>query len=262
MYDTNNAATVKFGVAPDTWPVRSAIRRVRNSWLEMHKDIFTKNPQLKPNWHDFKMMLSDNQVDDSSNSSRYYPTFRVPEDIHDNNIEHNDGGITWSLFTTQDGTQFSASADKDEFFCHLLGGHIQSSSAGYISVGALTSWVGSRPGPVDMFTPSMGESDNIEQDPINNLFNDGDANDEIIDNFQQVDPTSSTVEGDQMPPYHIDNPNWGIMEVAAAKCSSAQPVSYFTGFNALLGQVFLKIKSDGNGTIDFIFDINPKGASI
>ena len=60
VFDTNQQARVKFGTAPDNWAVKSSIRRARNHWLTMHKEMFTNNPGLKPKWHDFKMALHQN----------------------------------------------------------------------------------------------------------------------------------------------------------------------------------------------------------
>jgi hypothetical protein len=272
VYDVNNNAQVKFGTAPDTWPVRSAIRRSRDAWLKMHNELFSQNPKLKPKWHDFKMMLTASQV--SSGSTE---TYNVPEDIFDHNLPWNAAGITWSLYTTEDGagtpvinsngeTIGIPDTDKDEFTTHLLGAHIGTDMGGpsqqYTSVGSLTSWTNSRP-VVDVYDYTNNALDRLQDDPIAMLFNDGDADNEIIDNFYQQDPDTTIQEGDAFPSYNPNTPVDTIMEQAACRTSSASPVAYFTGFPALLGQVFLRIKtSGGSGLVDIIFDVEEKGLKI
>lgn len=272
VFDTNDNVRVKLGVAPDNWAVRSAIKRARNHWLKMHKELFSNNPALKPKWHDFKMALSHTQYSSAT-------TYNVPEDIFDNNLPHNTAGITWSVFTSEDSArapQISGQnnltiSDKDEFTSHLLGPHIGNNlgtpTEQFTSVGALTSWINSRPDIDPITTVSDSELDGMQNDPLNMLFNDGDADNEIIENLNNAIDGDGDQEGDVYPMYHLRDPPNQIMEVAAARTTSAAPISYFTGFNALLGQVFLRIKSDtlsgeSGGTVDIIFDVEPKGMTI
>lgn len=272
VFDTNDNVRVKFGTAPDNWAVRAAIKRARNHWLKMHKELFSNNPALKPKWHDFKMALTSTQHSSAT-------TYNVPEDLFDANLPHETAGITWSVFTSEDSArspQISGQnnltiSDKDEFTSHLLGNHIGSNlgtpTEQYTSVGALQSWIDSRPDLSPVTTVSDSELDTIQNDPLNMLFNNGDADNEIIENFHNSVEGDGDQDGDAYPMYDLRNPPNQIMEVAAARTTSAAPISYFTGFNALLGQVFLRIKSDSLsgedlGTVDIIFDVNPKGATI
>ena len=264
IYDSNNAARIKLGAAPNTWPVRAAIKRARNHWLTMHKETFQNNPQLKPKWHDFKMALTKGQMDGS------YTTYNVPEDIFDNNVRHNSHGITWSVFTTENGISASVNpvtgagmveTDKDEFTSHLLGSHL-GPATNFTSIGALTSWINSRPDLEPVTTISDAESDAMQDDPLNMLFNDGDADNEIIENLHNAVDGDGDMDGDIYPPYHLTNPLDTVMETASAALNSSTTVAYFTGFKALLGQVFLKIVSTGSGNVDVMFDVNPKGMTI
>lgn len=278
VYDTNNDAIVKLGVAPDTWPVVASLKRGRNLWLDMHRTLFKNNPEMKPKWHDYKPMLTQGQANDS------VPTYNVPEDIHDDNLPYNDQGITFSVYVTEDGqgnigtTDGSATTDKDEFTVHLLGDHTGSNFGGagqqYTSVGLLESWIMSRPDLDPVNTISSTEESRISNDPLNLLFNDGDADNEIIANFTDQTPGGQQ-EGDTYPSYHTlrpfgapelagNNPcgAYNIQEVSVARSTGQMPVSYFTGFKALLGQVYLRIKMNGPGDLDILFDVNPRGASI
>ena len=267
VYDTNQNARIKFGVAPDNWAVKASIKRARNHWLKMHKDILANNPTLKPKWHDFKMALLQGQMNGSAT------TYNVPEDIFDQDLPHNDQGITWSRFTSEDSArspQISGQtgltiSDKDEFTTHLIGDHIGTNfgtpTAQFTSVGALQSWVSSRPDLNPISTISDGELDSIQSDPLNMLFNDGDADNEIIENFSNAEGGDDQ-EGDTYPMYHLVNPPNKPQEVAAATTTTSSPISYFTGFSAMLGQVFLLIKTDSTGAIDILFDVDPRGSSI
>ena len=270
VYDTNQNVRVKFGTAPDSWPLRAAIKRARNLWLESHKELLKNNPAIKPKWHDFKMGLDKDQMAGGNTI-----TYNVPEDIFDNNLPHEDKGITWSVFTSEDsskaptisGQNNLTTSNKDEFTCHLLGTHTIGSGAGtpqaqYASIGALYSWIKSRPDLEPVSTVSDVESNAMQTDPLNMLFNDGDADNEIIENFHNSVDGDGDQEGDTYPMYHLQNPANTIREVAAATTTFQSPISYFTGFNALLGQVYLRVYAEQNGSVDFMFDVNPKGMTI
>lgn len=272
VYDTNQNVRVKFGTAPDNWAVRSSIRRARNHWLKMHKELLANNPSLKPKWHDFKMMLVDGQSRSSSSSSPSISTYNVPEDIFDDNLPHEEKGITFSVFTTENGVpgtlqsgEYLVDNNKDEFTCHLLGDHLTETSGnntGYYSVGALQSWVDSRPDLEPVSTISDDELDAMEADPLTLLFNDGDAHDEIIENFSNAVEGDGDQDGDMYPMYHLQNPPNEIQEVASASCTGANPISYFTGFKAMLGQVFARVYVSRSGAVDFMFDVDPRGRTI
>ena len=272
VYDSNNSVKCKFGVAPDNWMIRAGIKRARNHWLKMHKELLQNNPALKPKWHDFKMMLTDKQVSGNLEEPLSAQTFSVPEDLFDANLPHEDKGITWSQYVSEDGTNSSQTAtptinaphtNKDEFTVHLLGDHVLDTAGGYASIGAVKSWYRSRPDldPVEG-TLSDVESDLIQDDPLNMLFNDGDADNEILENFDNAVEGNGSQEGDRYPPYHLTYPPQTVLECAAAQTTSSNTISYFTGFKALLGQVFVKINSNGGGDVDLMFDVDPRGASI
>lgn len=264
VYDSNNSVRCKFGVAPDNWAIRASIKRARNHWLKMHRELFSNNPALKPKWHDFKMYLSEWQIIPEQEKS--VVTYNVPEDIYDDDLPFEEKGITWSNFVTEDGMAASGTnnTNKDEFTAHLLGDHINDSSGGgYKSIGVLKSWYRSRP---DLDPPSETMSDAesviVQNDPLNLLFNDGDADNEIIENFDNAVEGDGDQEGDRYPSYHLTYPPQTVVEAAACSTTSSNTVSYFTGFKALLGQVMVKIVSNGDGKVDLMFDVDPRGATI
>jgi hypothetical protein len=250
----------------------------------MHKELFQNNPQLKPKWHDFKPAMIKEQFETSINS-RPLSNVIVPVDIFDDNVPNNSGqGHTWSRYTTQNHNYPSATGtpqfpvnpiNAEEFTCHILGDHIQTSAimpVGNVttttSVGALESWINSRPDMNPVSTISDAELDEMQMDPLTMLFNDGGADDEIIENFNNAIDGDGDQEGDSFPMYHLQRPVDTPMEVASAAVSSAAPVAYFTGFNALLGQVLLKVDASVTSIVDFVqkvdivIDVNPRGMTI
>lgn len=277
--DSQATTMATFCTAYDNWVTRAAIRRGRNMWLEMHKDLFKNNPGLKPKWHDYKPALLSNQITGNDYAISQSDTVQVinqwvPEDWNNQTLPHDDRGQTFSVFTTENGMPATVSGsatnlvdtDKDEFTSHIIGAHVASPQAGgpqYTSVGLVTSWMGSRPDIDPITTISTAESDVIESDPLNMLFNDGDADNEIIENFQNAEDGSSAQEGDIFPMYSNQVINT-LEEVAAAQTSAAAPISYFTGFNALTGQVLARINFSGSlsDNVEFVFDVDPKGRTI
>jgi len=286
IFDSNNEARLKLGAIPDSWPVRSAIKRARNHWLTMHKEIFSNNPQLKPKWHDFKPAMIREQLgegDEGKIGGKPVHDIMIPQDLFDDNVPSNWAqGHTWSKYTTEnhnhpivtnDADFPQNPLDREEFTCHILGNHLQSSAvipgASLVtttSIGALESWINSRPDLSPVSTISATEKDEMMSDPLTMLFNDGGADDEILENFTNAVDGNGVQEGDSFPMYHLQRPVNTPMEVAAACVSTAAPVAYFTGFNALCGQVLLKLHVQNTGIdidyVDIVFDVDPRGMSI
>ena len=106
------------------------------------------------------------------------------------------------------------------------------------------------------------------------LFNDGDADNEILENFQNAIEGNMAEEGDSFPMYSnvpinvrpvVGSTESMLEEQAVARVTPQNAISYFTGFKALTGQVVAKIKI-GSATagedIEIVFDVNPRGESI
>tara|TARA_B100000035_G_C21026776_1_gene566586 strand:+ start:550 stop:1482 length:933 start_codon:yes stop_codon:yes gene_type:complete len=273
--DSQANRTYTFATAIDNWVTRAALKRGRNHWLESHREIFKNNPQLKPKWHDYKVALIKEQVIDGENFGiDFYQTQQVPEDWANNTFEHDDRGISWSVFTTEAGVPRGAAIgsanlvdiNKDEFTSHIVGTHIESgqgATKSYQSIGLIESWMKSRPDINPVTTVSDSEMDAIEVDPLNTLFDDGDADNEKIENFYNANEDTEANEGDMYPAYSNQVLNC-LDEVAAAACSQASPISYFTGFTALTGQVAMRFNQGiGSGdTVEVVFEVNPRGMTI
>ena len=267
--DTQSNLSITFATAFDNWVTRAAIKRGRNHWLQMHRELFKNNPQLKPKWHDYKPALMVEQIPSTVGATPSVLTQWVPEDYANATLPHDDRGQTWSVFTTEDsypnptsGSVPLTDPNKDEYMSHIVGAHI-SAATGFTSIGLVSSWQNSRPDIEPITTIDSAEMDAITQDPLNMLFNDGDADDEIIQNFDNAIEGDGDSEGDMHPMYANEVIN-SLEEVARTATSSANPISYFTGFTALTGQVALKINGEIGPDEDFeiVFEVDPKGMSI
>lgn len=261
--DTQSDTLVSFGTAYDNWTTRAAIKRSRNHWLKMHREIFRNNPQLKPKWFDYKIALMNSQTGDNPLTDTQW----VPEDFYNVTLPHDDRGQTFSVYTTEDSHNDSGnnlvSEIQDQFTSHIVGSHKMDSGGSFISIGAIESWFKSRPDIEPITTIDTAEMSDITEDPLNMLFNDGDADNQIIDSFDNAVVGNGLDEGDSFPMYSNDVLNT-LEEVACARTSQTNPISYFTGFTALTGQVAVKfhgsIKESEN--IEICFEVNPRGTAI
>lgn len=261
--DSQSNIKATFHTAFDNWVTRAALKRGRNHWLEMHREIFKNNPGLKPKWHDYKPALTEGQIIGE------HTTQWVPEDWLGQTLPHDNRGQTYSVFATEDsypnptsGSQPLVDPNKDEFTSHIVGAHI-STANGFDSIGLIASWVGSRPDIDPITTVDSPEMDAIRQDPLNMLFNDGDADDEIIENFDNSVDGDGLSQGDMFPMYANEVIN-SLEEVATTATSSSNPISYFTGFTALTGQVAVRFVGGqaATETFDIVFEVDPKGMTI
>ena len=254
--DTSNTSRVQFSTAFDNWVTRAALKRGRRMFLKMHEELFRNHPQLRPKWFDYKPALLREQVEQGKDFSTQW----VPEDYLNHTLPHDDRGQTFSVFTTEDsrphmtsGSQPLVDPNKDEFTSHLVGAHLGAANSpdGFTSIGLVQSWFDSRPDIEPITTIDEVEMDIIENDPLNMLFNDGDADNEILENFQNAIEGNMAEEGDSFPMYSnvpinvrpvVGSTESMLEEQAVARVTPQNAISYFTGFKALTGQVVAKIK--------------------
>lgn len=269
-----HGANVKFNTAFDNWTTRAAIKRGRNHFLAMYRELFKNNPSLKPKWFDYKVMLHAAQSPDESLG--VYKTL-LPLDANDNLLPAQPAGLNYSEFVTENSErpEFTAGStglqytDKDEFQTHLIGNHTTSASGGFISVGLIKSWLDSRPKPSSMLD-FMSQDDNGEEDddlmmadPLNMLFNDGGADDELIENLTNIVNSDGDADGDHFSPYDPDQIVNGLQTQAVACTTAAAPIAYFTGFTALCGLVEVDVQNLNSGDeLEITLEVDPRGESI
>lgn len=273
-----HGANIKLNTAFDNWTTRAAIKRGRNHFLAMYRELFKNNPALKPKWFDYKLMLHANQSPDSDDANGLMKTL-MPLDANDNQLPHQHAGLNYSEFVTENSERPELPAppagqsfqytDKDEFQTHLVGNHTTSSSGGFISVGLIKSWLDSRPKPPSMLDfmsqDDSGEEDDdrMMADPLNMLFNDGGADDELIENLTNIVNADGDADGDHFSPYDPDQIVNAMQTQAVACTTAAAPIAYFTGFTALCGLVEVDVQNLNSGdTLEITLEVDPRGEKI
>ena len=264
--DSQNDLSISFCTAYDNWVTRAAIKRGRNQWLAMHRELFKTQPQLKPKWHDYKPALHYDQFQEIQPIGLLIPTLTVPKDFNNQDLPHDPRGITWSVFTTEDSTHTNSAIDmteQDQWTTHIVGPHDTDSGGNFKSIGLIESWENSRPDIEPVTTVDSAEMTAIQNDPLNLLFNDGSADNQIIDSFENAIPGNGLSEGDMFPMYSNSVIN-SLEEVAATFTTEYNPISYFTGFTALTGQVYLKVNGSmkNNENFEVVFEVDPRGMTI
>lgn len=261
LKDSNQDAVARFNVAPDTWVTRTALKRGKRMFDKMinqRKKEFGAQVVM-PKYHDFKVGLNSDAthtnleacVDASGrevpSGEWIYPLY-VSEDVD------------WTVVNT------SANRNADEFTAHICGAHSTGTGGNHdtwAGVGLIKSWIDTRPEPNN--EPDTMNVPALLADPLLNLFDETDADDEVITNL--------TVHNDE-PPY-AKGSAWGeafgpvtgvgenLQRVAVAACQQgAGQISAINGFNAICGLVQVHVTGGGPGTVELLLDVKTKGGSI
>jgi hypothetical protein len=256
-YKDQDGATVHFNTAPMTWPVKRSINRGFRLWKKMiAQTLSTTEGHQTGKWNDFKVYL-DNQMG----------TAKSPVDASGQSLTT--GGDEWeySTLTSADPSETGAGVtlDPDAFDLQIVGPHSGSAQnegnvGGFTRVSLIQSWVESRALP----TSSLGEpaintaqGDLIKADPLNNLFDSGDVDDDRLNIIN--------TEGD-MPPYDIDdmfgnaagqgNSN-NLQRVSSVQTSGSNPIGMVMGFQALCGLVQVVVTNSNGG--ELVLDVDTQG---
>lgn len=252
VHDSNQAAYVKFNTVVDNWATRRALRRAKGIWDQQFEEILKNNPSMKPRYHDFKVYLSDDHrstgnmtpVDSQEPSGTAY---NIGEWLYSRYFSED---VDWASPTLLTATNRNA----DEFFAHITGNHVGSAS-NWTSVGVIKSWADSA-GRSNVTNPVMSAA--AQADPLTNLFDEADADDEKIQSLDadndQAPYDSSVVPGQNTNALHRQ---------AFAACSSgAGSISYFNGFQALCGLIEVDFTVSQTGVVEILLDVEPKGEKI
>lgn len=214
-----NAGRVTFGCAPESWVTQKAWQRGFKTWQKMQKMALTNSgSDIRGTWNDFKVWLTNDMRSG---------TILSPLDNGGNVVTA--GEWTYSKMQSPDGT-----ATVDEFELHLLGAH-QGGAGVRQSVGLVRSFGESR-ATVQASSPA-GAIDS--DDPLMNLFDDGTAQDEIIQDILD--------DGDE-PPYSASQyPGGGANHpkplVVQQTTLGADGRSTVGGFSAMCGLIEVEATS-------------------
>lgn len=211
--DTNQNATIHMNTLPNTWAVRTAVRRGFKLWTKMNRQAMEGMPgAIRPKYHDWKVFMNQNHYQEFASSGLMGIT---PRDAAASLIP----GGEWlpAKYVTEDpdlgalvaaglAAPNSADINPDQFYAHVVGPHLAGPGYGapggdnWTSVGLLQSWLDTRPQQDDDNEPNIQTQAELAFDPLTNLFDEGDTADELLENLESIN--------DQAP-YDSDEPFGG-----------------------------------------------------
>ncbi len=232
---------IDINVAPNTWPVKLAINRSFKIWRKMIAKTLSNTEGMQTGkWNDFKIFLNQG----------HGPGPLLPRDAAGQNIYGSSPEWDYSTLTTEDP---EAGAAADQFELQIVGPHV-GSNPNWTRIGVVQSWVDSRAEPS---TDPVVDNATTSADPLSNLFDAGDVDDERI--------TVINAEGDN-PPYDVDQmfgnsttyaTERNLMRASVAVSTTSSPVQPVHGFEALCGLVELEVTA--NGAWELVLDVESNG---
>jgi len=260
VHDSNQNVWCKFATAPDTWMTKNAWIRGFRAWSKMNSLAASAASQsdlaIAGAYHDFKIWLNNNHRTNAD--SNKLPIGSVDYDSVSGtfpNFNFTEGAVpfgcdewTHSKFITADPPGNDPQI-IDEFEITLLGPHTGGSTL-HTTVGLIQSYMDSRQ-TVPEFSPVQNPE--TSADPIMNLFDAGDNQDNILADLED--------DADQ-PPYDWDYcPGQGSFDTClvaqTANSAGAGAVSRCPGFVVPFGLLEIITNSQTNGLVEVVLEITP-----
>jgi len=263
MKDSNQDAVARFNVAPDVWPVRTALRRGKRIFDKMvNQRVKELGIDIKPKYHDFKVMLNSSStsfeqtVDAGGNviggGEWVYPRY-VSEDVKWDDVELSG--------TSSPGGNRNA----DEFSAFICGGEHVAAGGGqdvWARIGLVKSWIETRAEP-ESDLPNIPNT--VTTDPLANLFDESDADDEVLMNLDHHNDEApydeDTCYGMQYGSIAGTGENLQRVSMAATQSGAGQ-IASVPGFTALCGLIQISLTGTGTGSVEFLLDVVGKGEKI
>ena len=231
---------IDLNTAPMTWVTKRAVNRGFALWRKMTaKALEEGGAASKSRYRDFKVFLD--------NSMGAGPL--VPVDAEDQNIYATGPEWDYSTLTTED-------PPFDQYDLQIVGQHVGAAGA-WTRISLMQSWIDSRP------TPQTQQPTDIPDvtDPLMNLFDAGDVNDDRI--------TIINSEGDAAP--YDELTTFGNATVnglsrnlqrqsVAVPTAGTQPVAPIHGFQALCGLIQIVVgENTASNEWELVLDVETKG---
>ena len=250
-----DGSTAHFNTAPMTWPVKRSINRGFRLWKKMIAETLSRTDGVQSGkWNDFKVYL-DNQ----------HGTPKVPVDASGQIMSSGNTEWDYSTLTTADPSETAAGVtlDPDQFELAIVGPHSgnpqdEGNPNGWTRISLIQSWVDSRPLKSITQDPSYNNEASITADPLNNLFDAADVDDDKLTIINQ--------EGDN-PPYDTEemfgnaqssgNSN-NLQRMSSAQTSGSNPIAMVMGFQALCGLVQVVV-SGSSSSMELVLDVDTQG---
>lgn len=254
---SDNVSRVNINTAPNTWVTRRAVKRGFRIWKRMVAQTLKDSPGIKSGkYNDFKVYLNNAHgsgplLPVSASGANLYISGDAPE-------------WDYSTFTSDDRYEDPSSGQTlpvDQFELNIVGASNPQTQnvgnpGGWSRVGLIQSWLDSRPTP-DTQLPT--DSPDGPADPLTNLFDSSDANDDRI--------VIVETEGDQVP--YGEQSMFGMAEPGNSGDVNLQRQSVVTttrqvptgpvhGFQALCGLVQVEVTS-ADSTWELVLDVETVG---
>jgi len=216
-----NAGRVSFSTAPDSWVSRSAWQRGFQMWNKMNGQATALTNNMAGTYHDFKVFLTD--AHRAGIGSQL-----IPKDNGGNDAQSGEWIYSRIVAPTAGAT------GNDEYQMHMLGAHNGSPGA-YTSIGLIQSYGDARASVSFDDSPDVPSA--ASDDPLMNLFDDGDTMNDIIGNVEILNDT---------PPYDDLYPGAANMPkplVVQDTTLGVDGKSTVGGFSALCGLIEIESTS-------------------
>lgn len=263
MIKDSGGTDLSFSVAPHTWTTKLAINRAFKQWRKMQSLTYKRTEGLRaPKWNDFKVMLDD----EHDSAHNLVPSFSA-------NTLHQTGEWNYSTLVQpklididgNGGLEFDA--DADSWDMHIVGPHTGTTTIttdtgktfyqNLSRVGMINSWFHSRPVPVTAAPNNVpqgtDESENIFTDPLSNLFDVSDDDNEMASVIES--------ENDQAPYnyYRVQGAERQELQlVSFADNSSGEPdIVTVPGFQAICGLIRISGTTQNDSLL--ILDVQTEG---
>lgn len=266
--DSNNESVVRINVAPATWPVKTAIRRGFKLWNKMIQMRISEGGigVSKGKYHDFKAALNhhhtlvglgNNQLPVDAGGT----TLTQGEWVYSRMVSEDIDWTNANLLTTRN-------RDAEEFYVHIVGPHVDGTGTvggtstdptygEWRSVGLVRSWIDTRAEPItnepDFPTAAL-------TDPLANLFDEADADDEVLERLRDDNDEPPYDENSLFGIGHGTGNHADLQRVAmAATQTGAGQISPLNGFSALNGLIQVHITQTTPGQVEMLLDVDMKG---
>ena len=247
-YVDSNGSRINLNVAPNTWPVKRAINRGFAQWRKMiAKTLANTEGGSTGKYSDFKIFLDHNQTGAASSTL-------PPFDAMNTSLQL--GTAEWNYSTLTSGDPDGpGGSPPDQFELHIVGPHA-GSDPNFTRVGLLTSWINSRSTP-DLETP---EDIRSTTDPLQNLFDYGDVDDNVIDIINDENDHAPYDDDHMFGVYSgAYTQGKGLQRVSSAITTTANAIMPIHGFEALCGLIQLDFGSADPGEWELVLDVESNG---
>lgn len=261
VHDSNQNAWVKFATAPDTWITKNAWIRGFRAWSKMNSRAAAAagadDLAIAGSYHDFKVYLNDahrsapllNPIGsrDYASVGGSFPEWILTPAADPFGCDE----WTYSKFISEEPNT-SDPQDVDTFDIKLLGDHIAGAGGAdaYEAIGLIESYRESRV-TVPEYSPILASG--TSTDPIMNLFDSADTQDNILQDLED--------DSDQ-PPYDWNyypgqGTNQTVIVAQTANSAGAGAVTRTPGFVVPFGLLEIITNSPVAGQIEVVLEMTP-----